>query len=71
MFIYMQAVFVASLILAFIKGWELALVCLTSLPLSLICIGIIGCVSFMQIKNNHSIANGLILAIHKIGKERI
>ncbi|XP_045464597.1 ATP-dependent translocase ABCB1 [Harmonia axyridis] len=45
MFIYMQAVFVASLILAFVQGWELALVCLTSLPLSMICIGIIGCLS--------------------------
>lgn len=45
MFIYMQSVFVASLVLAFVKGWELTLVCLTSLPLSMICIAIVACLS--------------------------
>ncbi|KAL3285372.1 hypothetical protein HHI36_019479 [Cryptolaemus montrouzieri] len=45
LFLYMQAVFIASLILAFVKGWELALICLTSLPLSVLCISIVTCLS--------------------------
>ncbi|XP_044766756.1 ATP-dependent translocase ABCB1 [Coccinella septempunctata] len=45
MFLYMQAVCVSSLALAFFKGWELALVCLTSLPLSMICISIVSVLS--------------------------
>ncbi|KAK9877123.1 hypothetical protein WA026_016869 [Henosepilachna vigintioctopunctata] len=40
MFLNMQFTFIASILLAFFKGWELALVCLTSLPMSLICIGV-------------------------------
>lgn len=45
MFIHFQACFVASLIMALVKGWELALICLVSLPVSMIAIGIIGVVS--------------------------
>ncbi|RZC33786.1 multidrug resistance protein 1, partial [Asbolus verrucosus] len=42
MFIHFQGAFVASLIMALVMGWELALICLTSLPVSMIAIGIIG-----------------------------
>ncbi|KAJ3662142.1 hypothetical protein Zmor_006501 [Zophobas morio] len=45
MFVHFQAAFVSSLIMALVKGWELALICLTSLPVSMIAIGIIGVLS--------------------------
>ncbi|KAK5639991.1 hypothetical protein RI129_010802 [Pyrocoelia pectoralis] len=41
MFINFQVAFVASLTLALVKGWELALICLTSLPITMISIGIV------------------------------
>ncbi|EFA00893.1 ATP-dependent translocase ABCB1 [Tribolium castaneum] len=41
MFVHFQATFLASLIMALVKGWQLALICLVSLPLSMIAIGII------------------------------
>ncbi|KAF5286694.1 hypothetical protein FQA39_LY16177 [Lamprigera yunnana] len=41
MFLHFQVTFVASLILALVKGWELALICLTSLPITMISIGIV------------------------------
>ncbi|GJQ78971.1 hypothetical protein Trydic_g133 [Trypoxylus dichotomus] len=41
MFIHMQTAFLSCLILALVKGWELALICLTSLPVTLIAIGIV------------------------------
>lgn len=53
MFIHYQAAFVGSLILAFVKGWELALICLTSLPVTVISIGIVGRVSNEQYTLNH------------------
>ncbi|CAH0547999.1 unnamed protein product [Brassicogethes aeneus] len=40
-FLNSQFIFISSLILAMVKGWELALICLTSLPLSVFAIGII------------------------------
>lgn len=49
MFINFQVVFLASLIIALVKGWELALICLTSLPASLIVLGIIGFVSTIYV----------------------
>ncbi|CAG2064048.1 unnamed protein product, partial [Timema podura] len=33
--------FFASLILAFVKGWELTLICLTSLPVTMFAMGLI------------------------------
>ncbi|XP_060519433.1 ATP-dependent translocase ABCB1-like isoform X2 [Cylas formicarius] len=39
LFVSLQATFFASLILALIRGWELALICLISLPVTLIIIG--------------------------------
>ncbi|KAB0792584.1 hypothetical protein PPYR_14543 [Photinus pyralis] len=41
MFLTFQVTFVASVILALVKGWELALICLTSLPITMISIGIV------------------------------
>lgn len=44
-FISFQAVFISSLVIALVKGWQLALICLTSLPAAMLCIGIIGVLS--------------------------
>ncbi|XP_044258218.1 ATP-dependent translocase ABCB1 [Tribolium madens] len=41
MFIHFQATFLSSLIMALVKGWKLALICLVSLPVSMLAIGII------------------------------
>ncbi|XP_016973684.1 ATP-dependent translocase ABCB1 [Drosophila rhopaloa] len=41
MFIHYLISFVGSLVLAFVKGWELSLVCLTSLPLTFIAMGLV------------------------------
>ncbi|KAG5875736.1 hypothetical protein JTB14_010724 [Gonioctena quinquepunctata] len=41
MFLHFQIVFLTSLTIALIKGWELALICLTSLPATLIALGIV------------------------------
>ncbi|KAK9700678.1 ABC transporter [Popillia japonica] len=41
MFITMQVAFLSCLILALVRGWELALICLTSLPVTLVAIGIV------------------------------
>lgn len=41
MFLNFQIVFIASLVIAFVKGWELALICLISLPASMIALGVI------------------------------
>lgn len=57
MFINFQIVFLVSLIIALAKGWELALICLTSLPASLIVLGFISFVSILVLlfyKNSKS-----------------
>ncbi|BFG04641.1 ATP-dependent translocase ABCB1 [Drosophila madeirensis] len=41
MFIHYLVSFVGSLVLAFVKGWQLSLVCLTSLPLTFIAMGLV------------------------------
>lgn len=41
-FIMFQVAFISSIIVAFVKGWLLALVCLVSLPVTLISVGIVG-----------------------------
>ncbi|XP_066997611.2 ATP-dependent translocase ABCB1 [Anabrus simplex] len=45
MFIHFQVAFIGSLVLAFMKGWELALVCLISFPVTMISMGIVAIVS--------------------------
>ncbi|CAG9761758.1 unnamed protein product [Ceutorhynchus assimilis] len=47
LFISLQGTFVAALTLALVKGWELALICLVSLPVSLLAVGLI---SFLTTK---------------------
>ncbi|VEN35825.1 unnamed protein product [Callosobruchus maculatus] len=42
MFLNFVAIFISSLTIALVKGWELALICLTSLPVSVIIFGVIG-----------------------------
>lgn len=44
-FINFLVAFIASLALAFAKGWQLALVCLTSLPVTLISLSIVGMIT--------------------------
>lgn len=41
MFIHYMVAFAGSLILAFYKGWQLALVCLSSLPVTFIAMGLV------------------------------
>ncbi|XP_001975658.3 multidrug resistance protein 1A [Drosophila erecta] len=41
MFVHYLVAFVGSLVLAFVKGWQLALVCLTSLPLTFVAMGLV------------------------------
>ncbi|XP_018319200.1 multidrug resistance protein 1 [Agrilus planipennis] len=44
-FTHMMFTFLGCVILALVKGWELALICLTSLPVTMVCIGIIAVVT--------------------------
>ncbi|XP_026840827.1 multidrug resistance protein 1A [Drosophila persimilis] len=41
MFVHYFVSFVGSLVLAFVKGWQLSLVCLTSLPLTFVAMGLV------------------------------
>ncbi|CAH1099162.1 unnamed protein product [Psylliodes chrysocephalus] len=50
-FLSFQVVFITSLIIALVKGWELALICLTSLPATLIALGIVGLLTTKLAKN--------------------
>jgi ATP-binding cassette subfamily B (MDR/TAP) protein 1 len=45
-FMHFMGAFVGSLILALTKGWLLALVCLSSLPVTLIAVGIVSVVQY-------------------------
>jgi ATP-binding cassette subfamily B (MDR/TAP) protein 1 len=45
-FIHFMGSFVGSLILALTKGWLLALVCLSALPVTLIAVGIVSVVQY-------------------------
>ncbi|CAG9838848.1 unnamed protein product [Diabrotica balteata] len=46
-----QVVFLTSLIIALVKGWELALICLTSLPATLIIVRTVGILTTKLAKN--------------------
>lgn len=50
-FLTFQIVFITSLVIALTKGWELALVCLTSLPATLLAVGIVGLLTTKLAKN--------------------
>lgn len=42
MFVHFMVAFAGSIVLAFVKGWQLALVCLCSLPVTFIAMGLVG-----------------------------
>lgn len=44
MFVHYMVAFAGSIVLAFVKGWQLALVCLTSLPVTFIAMGLVAVV---------------------------
>ncbi|CAG9824400.1 unnamed protein product [Phaedon cochleariae] len=50
-FLNFQVIFITSLVIALVKGWELALICLTSLPASLIALGIVSVLTTKLSKN--------------------
>lgn len=45
MFVHFMVSFVGSIILALVMGWQLALVCMASLPITFIVIGVVAMVS--------------------------
>lgn len=45
MYVNFMTAFLSSLILALVKGWELALICLISLPITMASMGLIAIVS--------------------------
>lgn len=44
MFVHFMVAFVGSIVLALVKGWQLALVCMASLPVTFIVVGIVAMV---------------------------
>ncbi|XP_017777603.1 PREDICTED: multidrug resistance protein 1B [Nicrophorus vespilloides] len=51
MFLHFQLSFIASLIQALVKGWKLALICLISLPVTMISMGIVAFLTSRLAKN--------------------
>lgn len=49
MFVHFMVAFVGSIILALVKGWQLALVCMASLPVTFIVVGIVAMVKKLRI----------------------
>lgn len=45
MFVHFMVSFIGSIILALVMGWQLALVCMASLPITFIVIGVVAMVS--------------------------
>lgn len=45
MFVNFMVAFIASIILALVKGWQLALVCMASLPVTFIVIGVVAMIT--------------------------
>lgn len=45
-FIFYQSAFISSVIMALIKGWKLALLCLITFPVTLCLVGIAGLVNY-------------------------
>lgn len=61
-FIMFQVAFISSIIVAFVKGWLLALVCLVSLPVTLLSVGIVGILTSKLSKKEaeaYAIAGGI------------
>lgn len=45
MFVHFMVAFIGSIILAIAKGWQLALVCMASLPVSFIVVGVVAMIT--------------------------
>lgn len=45
MFLHFMIAFIGSIILALAKGWQLALVCMASLPVSFIVVGVVAMIT--------------------------
>ncbi|XP_047533221.1 ATP-dependent translocase ABCB1-like [Vanessa atalanta] len=56
-FIFYQASFVSSIIMALVKGWKLALLCLISFPVTLFLVGIAGLIA-SRLSKKEAIASG-------------
>ncbi|VVC86623.1 unnamed protein product [Leptidea sinapis] len=56
-FVFYQAAFVSSIIMALIKGWKLALVCLVSFPITLFLVGLAGFIA-SRLSKKEAIASG-------------
>lgn len=44
MFVHFMVAFIGSIVLALVKGWQLALVCMASLPVTFIVVGVVAVV---------------------------
>ncbi|CAK1551194.1 unnamed protein product [Leptosia nina] len=56
-FIYYQAAFVSSIIMALVKGWKLALLCLVSFPITLFLVGMAGLIA-SRLSKKEALASG-------------
>ncbi|XP_039753186.1 ATP-dependent translocase ABCB1-like [Pararge aegeria] len=56
-FIFYQASFVSSIIMALVKGWKLALLCLISFPVTLTLVGIAGLIA-SRLSKKEAVASG-------------
>ncbi|XP_053599617.1 ATP-dependent translocase ABCB1-like isoform X2 [Plodia interpunctella] len=56
-FIYFQSAFVSSIIMALVKGWKLALLCLISFPVTLLLVGIAGLIA-AKLSKKEAVASG-------------
>ncbi|KAJ0181234.1 hypothetical protein K1T71_003319 [Dendrolimus kikuchii] len=61
-FVYYQAAFISSIIMALVKGWKLALLCLISFPITLSLVGIAGLVA-SRLSKKEAVASGKASAI--------
>lgn len=53
MFVHFMVAFVGSIVLALVKGWQLALVCMASLPVTFIVVGIVAMVIALAFYMTH------------------
>ncbi|XP_026765038.2 ATP-dependent translocase ABCB1-like isoform X1 [Galleria mellonella] len=56
-FLFYQAAFLSSIIMALVKGWKLALLCLISFPVTLLLVGVAGVVA-SKLSKKEAVASG-------------
>lgn len=59
MFVYFMVGFVSSIVLALVKGWQLALICMASLPVTFIVVGVVSVVNDASFTNDRPNINPL------------